>query len=311
MADFRQAENKVKIEGILSEIDLKYGSFQKNGAEVESIGGSIKVLVEQVINGEEVTLEVPVHMFSTKYTKAGKVNPSYTSIETVMKEYKSIAATGDKSVADKIRITNGQIKMNEFVGQNGSVVSYPRITASFAARAVGEFKPQATFTLEFVVSKIDRVVDKDGVEVEPAKLAVDAIVPQYTPDGAAAMNVDLVPLYATSNSVIDAIEQYWNAGETFKASGRLNFSTRTETVKQEVDFGEAQESVRTVSTSELVITGGSQAPLDGDYAFDIEDIKGGMAARKAKLEDLKNGTKSMAKKAPAQSTSKGKQDLGF
>lgn len=308
---FRQAENKVKIEGILSEIDLKYGSFQRDGSDVETIGGSIKVLVEQVVNGEDVTLEIPVHMFSTKYTKAGKINPSYESIETVMKEYKSIAATGDKNVADKIRITSGQIKMNEFVGQNGSIVSYPRISASFISRAVGEFKPQATFNLEFVVSKINRVVDNDGVEVDPAKLAVEVIVPQYTSPSADAMNVDVVPLYATSNGVIDAIEQYWEAGQTFKASGRLNFTSRTETVKQEVDFGEAQETVRTINTSEFVITGGSQAPLDGDFAFDLEDIKKGMAARKAKLEDLKSGAKSMSKKTPTQSSSKGKADLGF
>ena len=306
---FRQAENKVKIEGILSEIDLKYGSFQRDNAEVETIGGTIKVLVEQVINGEDVTLEIPVHMFSTKYTKAGKINPSYESIETVMKEFKSIAATGDKNVADKIRITNGQIKMNEFVGQNGTIVSYPRVSASFVAHAVGEFKPQATFNLEFMVSKLNRVVDKEGVEVEPAKLAVEVIVPQYTAPSASAMNVDVVTLYATSESVINAIEQYWEAGESFKASGRLNFTSRTETIKQEVDFGEAQESVRTITTSEFVITGGSQAPLDGDFAFDYEDIKAGMAARKERLEAMKSGAVSTTKKTPA--PSKDKKNLGF
>lgn len=308
---FRQAENRVKIEGILSEIDLKYGSFNRNGEAVETIGGSIKVAVDQVINGEEIHLDIPVHMFSTKYTRAGKINPSYESIEAVMKEYKSIAATGDKSTADKIRITSANIKMNEFVGQNNTIVSYPRINASFIARATGEFKPQATFNIEFMVSKINRVVDNEGVEVDPAKLAVEVIVPQYTAEGAAAMNVDVVPLVATSNGVIDAIEQYWEAGQCFKASGRLNFTSRTETVKQEVDFGEAQESVRTINISEFIITGGSQAPLEGDFAWDVDEIKAGMAARKARLEDLKNGSKSMAKKTPAQNGVKDKNDLGF
>jgi hypothetical protein len=308
---FRQAENKVKIEGILSEVDLNYGSFNRDGAAVETIGGSINVLVDQIINGEEIHLNIPVHMFSTKYTRAGKINPSYESIETVMKEYKSIAATSDKSTADKIRITNASIKMNEFVGKNGTIVSYPRIQASFISRATGEFKPQATFNIEFMVSKINRVVDSEGVEVDPAKLAVEVIVPQYTSETASAMNVDVVPLVATSNGVIDAIEQYWEAGQCFKASGRLNFTSRTETVKQEVDFGEAQESVRTINISEFIITGGSQAPLEGDFAWDMEDIKAGMAARKARLEDLKNGSKSMAKKTPAQNGAKDKNDLGF
>ena len=73
--NYRQAENIVKIEGILAETDLKYGSFMKNGEPVEYIGGSIKVLVEQEINGQASSLEIPVYMFSSKYTKAGKVNP--------------------------------------------------------------------------------------------------------------------------------------------------------------------------------------------------------------------------------------------
>jgi hypothetical protein len=36
-----------------------------------------------------------------------------------------------------------------------------------------------------------------------------------------------------------------------------------------------------------------------------------MAARKARLEDIKNGKKAENKQAPAQQTSKGKLDLGF
>ena len=82
----RQAENKVRIEGILSEINLKYGSYVKNGMTVDNIGGYIKVLVHQNINGEDVTLDIPVYMFSPKLTNAGKLNPSYESIEKVMKE---------------------------------------------------------------------------------------------------------------------------------------------------------------------------------------------------------------------------------
>ena len=80
----REAENIVRIEGILSETDLKYGSFEKNGNKVNSIGGVIKIQVNQEINGESVTLEVPVHMFASEYTNKGTKNPAYQSIERVM-----------------------------------------------------------------------------------------------------------------------------------------------------------------------------------------------------------------------------------
>ena len=307
----RQAENRVKIEGILAETDLKYGSFVKNGETVESIGGSIKVLVNQDINGVATTLEVPVYMFSSKYTKAGKVNPSYESIEKVMKEFVSIAAAGSAEQADKVRITNADIRMNEFVGQNGQIVSQPRVHASFVSRAVGDFKPEASFTLEFMVSSIARATDKDGVELDPAKLNVEVIVPQYTAPTATAPNVDLVSLVAVNPNVINAVESYWEAGSCYKASGRLNFSSRTEEVVEQVDFGEANTKVRTINVSEFIITGGSQAALEGDFAFDMDEIKAGMAARKARLDDVKNGKTAANKKAPAPSTSKGKLDLGF
>lgn len=40
-----QAENVVKIEGLLSEIDLNYGSFTKDGKTIETVSGTIKVRV--------------------------------------------------------------------------------------------------------------------------------------------------------------------------------------------------------------------------------------------------------------------------
>ena len=54
----RQAENKVRIEGILAEVDLNPGTFKKDGKDMESIGGSISIKVNQKISGEEKELIV-------------------------------------------------------------------------------------------------------------------------------------------------------------------------------------------------------------------------------------------------------------
>ena len=69
--------NIVKIEGILSEVELDYKDFTKNGATVKAIGGVIKVRVDTVVNGGEQTLEIPVHMFAAQLTNAGAPNPAY------------------------------------------------------------------------------------------------------------------------------------------------------------------------------------------------------------------------------------------
>lgn len=300
----RQAENKVKIEGILSEIDIKPGSFKKNGQTVESIGGTIKVKVNQKINGEDAILEVPVHMFASKTTNKGTPNPAYESIKRIADEYVSIAAS-DEQTADRVRITNGSINMNEYYGQNGQLISFPRINASFVSKAKKEdFKPEATFTSELVILQKEYETNADGTETGRYKILCG--LPQY------GEKVDLVPFYGVSEGVINAVSQYWNVGDTVKANGRLNFSSKTETVITEVDFGEPVESTRTINVSELIVTGGSQTPLDGDFAFDFDAIQKGLSERKARLEAQKEKdmSKTKQKAAPA-ANSFNPQDLGF
>lgn len=296
--------NVVKIEGILSEIDLKKGSFTKNNTVVDSIGGVIKVRVDTKVNGVDTSLEVPVHMFASKLTNAGALNPAYESIERIMNEYVSIAAS-DIDHADCVRITRGQITMNEYYGQTGNLVSFPRVSASFVTKIKrDECKPDASFSVTFMVGQKDYETDREGVATD--KYKVIGMIPQY------GGKVDVVPFYAINPGVIDAVSNYWNEGDTVKATGKLNFTQKTETKLVEVDFGEPQEETRTVSVSELVITGGSSTPLDGEFAINYEDVKAALAQRKARLEELKNkkSDKGTSGKAPAQGGSKF-SGLGF
>lgn len=307
---YRKANNTVIIEGILAETDIKYGSFTaRDGKPKESIGGSIKILVET----PEGDLLIPVYMFTTKITKNNTVSPAYESIERVMKEFVSIASSGNKELADKVRITGGELKTNEFVGQNGKIVSHPRIYTNFVNKVTGEFEPKAKFDLEFMVSKIGRAVDKEGVELDPPRLELDVIVPQYTAENAPALKVDVMKLIATSPNVIDGIESNWFAGECHRGVGRLNFTSRTEEVVEEMGIGEAQSRTRTVSVNEIILTGGVPEPLDGDAAWSLDEITAGMELRDQKLEDMKSGKKSTAKTPPVQAdlSTKGKKDLGF
>lgn len=303
----KQAENSVKIEGVLSEIDLKPGVTTKNGKTVEYIGGSIKVRVNQILNGANVDLDIPVHMFANKLKNDGNPNPAYASIERIMNEYVSIAA-GGIDAADRIRITNGNIRMNEYYGQTGNLNSYPRINASFVTKLtdLSKFTPEATFSAVFVIGSMAYDTDKEGVEIEN-RYKIRGILPQY------GGVVDVVDFYATSPSVISAVSSYWSQGDTVKINGKLNFTSAVEEKMVEVDFGEPRMERRTVSISELIITGGSQTPLEGDFAYDADEIQSALAERQARLakakEDSKNKNKSATKAAPA--AKKSFSDLGF
>jgi len=303
----RQAENKVRIEGILSEINLKYGSYVKNGMTIDNIGGNIKVLVHQNINGEDVTLDIPVYMFASKLTNAGKPNPAYESIEKVMKEFVSIASGAGEAGADRIRITGASIRMNEYWNAQGQFISFPRINASFVSKAVGEFRPEASWSLEFAVSSLDFVTDADGVEVEPRKLRIKVLVPQY------GGKLDTMELYATNPRVIDAITTYWENGKTYTAKGRLNFTSMTQEVREECDFGEPDVKYRTISLSELIVTKGTQSPLEDEMAFAPAELAAALKEHKAYIETLKDKTASKTKATPAPSgTSTHEEfDLGF
>ena len=300
----RQAENSVKIEGILSEIDLKTGSTVKNGKTIEYIGGSIKVRVNQMINGVMTELDIPVYMFSNKLKNDGNPNPAYDSINRVMTEYTSIAA-GGIDAADRIRITNGNIRMNEYYGQTGTLNSYPRINASFVTKVTDltKFNPEASFSAVFVIAAMGYETDKEGVQIEN-RFKIRGILPQY------GGKVDVIDFYATNPNVIDAVSSYWTEKDTVKINGKLNFTSTVEEKMVEVDFGEPRMERRTISVSELLITGGTQTPLDGEFAYDEDEIAAALQERQAYLAELK--TKAKAKEsAPKAAPAKKGFDLGF
>ena len=298
----RQAENTVKIEGVLSEVDIKPGTFKKNGQIVDSIGGTIIVKVNQTINNEEKELTIPVHMFASKLTNDGRPNPAYASIEKVANEFVSIASAGGEEGADRVRITSGAIEMNEYYSRDNRLVSFPRIKASFVSKIRKEdCHPEASFSATFVVAGKDDEIDRNGEAT--GRLCVKTIIPGYRG------KIDVVPMYVVNEKAISAISSYWEVGSTMRAVGKLDFSSTTEIIKEEVDFGEPIEKVRTISKSDLIITGGSNTPLEGEMAYDYDEVKAACDERLARLEALKEKAQaSQSAKAPA---ANGFGNLGF
>lgn len=302
----RELENKVKIEGILEEVDLSEITYVKDGRNAEAIRGSFTVRVETEINKEPKTLSVPVHVFVPKYKKdpSNVVRADYLKLKEMMTSWVSIAAGGLEN-ADCVRVVNARIQSNEFWGRKGELVQQVRIQGSFVDKVPKDkLKPEATFTAIFAVGDEPQYeVDKDGVETKKFKLR--GIIPNYNG------TVNVVDFYAYNPGVISAISSYWQKGDTVKASGVLNFTYSTETFVPQVDFGEATPQVRTVSVSDLIITGGSATPIEGELAMDGNDIKEALAARQAHLEELKTKKPATAPAAISDTPSFKDFDLGF
>lgn len=295
----QQKMNEVKIEGILSEIDIKETSFVKNGKTLKALTGQIKIRVDQNINGEDVINEVPVSVFASELKNDGNSNPVYTSLKTVMETYVSIAAGGIEK-ADRVRITRGQITSNTYYS-NDTLVSYPRITATFINRIKPEdCKPEASFEVEFMIGESGYEIDAEGNET--GRYKIKGIIPQY------GGKVDVVSFYAVKESVIDAVSQYWQNGDTVHVVGQLNFTSKTEVVLVPVDFGDPIQKKKTVTISDLIIIGGSATPLEGEFALDPDEVNVALAERKARLEESKNkGKSNSTERKPAPRTF----DTGF
>lgn len=290
----RISENQVKIEGILSEVGLETATFNRKGQTTECIRGTIKIRVEQDINGTMTTMEVPVSAFASRYTNAGAENPAYNSLKDVMENYKSIAACGNIDDADRVRITNGSLQENVFYAKNGDLVNTSRISASFINKiAKNECKPEATFTTTIVVGNKSDELDRDGTPTN--RLNVNGVIIQY------GERADLIKFIVAKPDAKNHIEQYWNDGDTVRVQGKVNFSSKTEYIEEEVGFGEPIKTAKTTSVHELLIESGSAGCLEGDAAYDIKDIQSALAARKVRIEETKKPVVS----APS------KPDFGF
>lgn len=297
----RQSQNYVVVEGILSEVDLNLKTFMKNGEEKEAISGTIKVKVTQDIEGVSKELEVPISMFATKMTNAGAENPAFKNMNTVMTDFYSIAAVGVE-VADYVRITGAEVNMNEYFTPDGRLISFPRVRGSFTNKIKKEdCKMRATWEVEAYIAKMGFQVDKEGVETSTYE--IKGVVVGY------GERADVLPFITNSPKIAAAIDSTYKVGDTVPMSGRLDFSSTSSIVLEEVEIGEPIEKVRTINLSDLVITGVKSARDEGAYLD--EDIQSLLKDRVARLETAKQkapASKPGENKAPKKT---GKIDLGF
>lgn len=299
MSDLKQSWNKVEVEGVLVSKDISRRTYTAtDGRQKEAISGSITIRVEQTINGEKVVCDIPVSVFANKFTREGKENPSYTSIDKVLTEYVSLSAVDDPTRATKVRLNQATIQMNEFYGRDGKLISYPRIRASFIQSVTdNNFTPKASFDMEIVVLNSKDEVNANGETT--GRYFLQGATIQY------GNALDVVPFYVTNEKAINYMKSYWNEGATVRVAGTLNFTSVVEKKVTEMAFGEDKVEEYTRSVSELIITGGSE-PYDEDKAYTVTDVQEGLKNRQARLTDLKekNG-KRPTPKAPSFN------DLGF
>lgn len=265
----RQADNQVIIEGILVEKRLEQ---KANNEGKEYITGELDIEVRE----NEVHT---VRVFSNKLKQDGSENGIYKGLVTVDEEYKSIASHG-REEADKVRITQGQVGINDYYGQDGMLRTFPQLSTNFVNRlaASDEFNPRAEFEVEIFVKSIVPEVKNDE---ETGRVKVNGIIPLY--------GGKVAPFeFMVSEEGSEYVSDNYEVASTVKVYGDIINYKETKKTEQAVAFGKPKEKITYNTVREYLITGGSE-PYDEDdaKAYSIESIQQAMVERETYLTELK------------------------
>ena len=241
--NLRQAETKIKIEGILSSKKLEMGK-DKNGNDC--IKGSLMIKVDELNT-------IPVNVYAGEKTSKGEINKAWAGINTVMNEYKSIADVGEEN-ADRVYTA---ASFNTYKNQNG--VDVTNYKSSFFTRVSGNLNPKREFETEgFVKSKMPEY-NKDGEETGRIKLKL--IAPDY-----AGINIlELIAPEDIANDVDAGIE----IGRTYQFYGEIVNSR----VEKQIPMKIGKPKIETIFKNELIMTGaGEEYPEEKEYNKDTIEL---------------------------------------
>lgn len=274
--NLRQSNAKIAAEGIVSEKDLKVVT-EEGKTRIE---GSVTIKTDD-------TNFVRFNVRVNEKTNAGAENRTYTGIETVMNEYKSIAEVGEEE-ADRVRVSGD---LNIFTGQNGTSVGY---RGNFFNRLKNpdEFEPKAEFSVETFISSITPELNTEGEET--GRVVVNGWVPTYN-------GIEPIKMVADGD-VAAAVDSTFEPGQTVEFYGEV-INSRVEKITEiPVAIGKPRRKVETSFKNELIITGASEAYEEGVSAekpYEADVIKAAIQERQNKLEEAKAKAQNASKPAGA------------
>lgn len=286
-----QSKNQIYISGVLTEMDIqpKQTNDGRNFAT-----GTIKVRVDQEINGKKVENIIPISLFSMELKSDKTVNPNYARILGYRDAFTSLSAAETPAQASKVTIGLANITENKWIDQTTKELRTGfRINSNFINKARDTDEEKATFELSGVVGKLQPEYDKNGDET--GRLIVKFIVVQF------GGKVDIIDLIAADTAKAH-IETNWKEGDTVKVVGVINMTQKTVTWMEPQGFGPDIPRQRTESSRELIIIGGSAGGLEDTLSYDADDIKVALSERQKAIEELKNKSANKPAAAPASSS---------
>ena len=288
--DLSKVSNNLNIRGILLSADVRATSYDEKdketkeatGNKVEAISGRLKL-----ITNLETKSTVTVEIFNQKYTKDGKVNNLYATLDDLVgglktndeikalkkkdSNYKNEVVIYDKAQEEPTMLVVSvfsndkryapKFSTNRYVS-NGEIKKNARISGGNVY--IKEFDSNeenlyCDFEVDGIVKNVKEEIGKDGEPTGRAVLNVitpiqdkgelDIVEIQYT--------VGVLPAteneeeYDLGGAVLDEIQE----GDAIKLLGHAENTAKEVEVKTEVRLGRPRVTKRTERNSEYIVTG--------------------------------------------------------
>lgn len=267
--ELRQLSNTVSIIGTLKSKDLEIRQSKKNE---NYVSGKITVLVKR---GKQIN-EIPVRVFMMEKSKLFK------GIKTVMDEYKAVDEVG-LDEADRIRVT-GEIALNEYFGQDGSLRSFNEVKGIFFNRTEDDQEDTAMATVETVVRGFEPEI-KDGFPTGRQRVKCFTV-------GWGNTVTEFLNTYV-SEELFEAFENLYPVNSTGELSFQLNNyveETEAESAAATVSHGfgsteKVEDKTIKNYVNEYVVIGGDMPQME-PKAYSEEEVEAALTARERTLQEL-------------------------
>lgn len=260
----KKGNNKLHIEGILLEKKVA-------GKGVGKAGKWMKV---EFLIGDKTGAEIPVTiMQSEKIVKTGELNKNYQALETVVKEYKSVAEVGREN-ADYVTIKNGSISKNVYKNKQGQLTEFVTFESRYISRISGDvIIDKSTLTVSGIVNKI--LPKAEGTE-----LLVRFLIPDYS--GA----LEYYDFQVTNPEAVAYFEENIEVGMSLEMDIDIDYRSVKEKVLIKRSFGGDRVEETTKTIHKLEITGVQE--LMGENEWDSDEVAIGILELEKRYEEKLN-----------------------
>ena len=321
--DLLKINNNLNIRGILLSADVRATSYDEKdketkeatGNKVEAISGRLKL-----ITNLETKSTVTVEIFNQKYTKDGKVNNLYATLDDLVgglktndeikalkkkdSNYKNEVVIYDKAQEEPTMLVVSvfsndkryapKFSTNRYVS-NGEIKKNARISGGNVY--IKEFDGNeenlyCDFEVDGITKSVKEEIGKDGEPTGRAVLNVitpiqdkgelDIVEIQYT--------VGVLPAteneeeYDLGGAVLDEVQE----GDAIKLLGHIENTVKEVEVRTEVRLGRAKVTKRTERNSEYVVTGIDFVDEDLFDEDEMRDLIKEVNIREAEMLDNAN-----------------------